>query len=100
MPHLFCFGLGYSAQALIRRLDRCRWRISGTCRSEEAAAALRAEGIEVTLFDRAHPPAAPEAGLAGISHILSSVPPDEAGDPVLDSYGPAIARRPDLAWLG
>jgi len=100
MPHLFCFGLGYSAQALIRRLDRRHWRISGTCRSEDVAAALRAEGIEVTLFDRAHPPAAPDAALAGVSHILSSVPPDESGDPVLDGYGPALARLTDLAWLG
>ena len=30
--------------------------------------------------------------LAGATHLLSSVPPDETGDPVLDVHGAAIAR--------
>ena len=32
MPHLFCFGLGFSAQALARRLAAQGWTISGTNR--------------------------------------------------------------------
>ena len=39
-PHLFCFGLGYSALALARRLTASGWAVTGTCRS--AFDALRA----------------------------------------------------------
>jgi nucleoside-diphosphate-sugar epimerase len=99
-PFLFCFGLGYSALELARRLQSGGWRIAGTCRSEASAAPLRAAGIEVTLFDRQNPPAAADSVLAEATHVLSSVPPDEAGDPVLDLWGPALARNRDLAWAG
>jgi nucleoside-diphosphate-sugar epimerase len=100
MPRLFCFGLGYSALELARRLQPRGWHIAGTCRTEAHAAALRAAGIPVLLFDREHPPAEPEAALAGVSHILCSVPPDERGDPVLECWGAAIAELTSLRWLG
>jgi nucleoside-diphosphate-sugar epimerase len=100
MPRLFCFGLGYSAVELAQRLQRQGWSIAGTCRSEAAAAPLRAQGFDVTLFDRAQPPAAPEATLAGASHLLSSVPPDDMGDPVLDHWAPALTALGGIAWAG
>jgi nucleoside-diphosphate-sugar epimerase len=100
MNRLFCFGLGYSALAFARGLDRSVWQIAGTCRSEAGAAALREEGIRVVLFDRTRLPADADADLVGTSHILISVPPDEAGDPVLDCWGEAIARLGSLSWLG
>jgi nucleoside-diphosphate-sugar epimerase len=100
MPRLFCFGLGYSAVELAQRLQRQGWSIAGTCRSEAAAAPLRARGFDVTLFDPAQPPATPETALAGATHLLSSVPPDEAGDPVLDHWAPALAALGGIAWAG
>jgi len=100
MPRLFCFGLGYSAVELAQRLHRQGWSVAGTCRSEAAAAPLRAQGFDITLFDRAQPPATPEAALAGASHILSSVPPDDAGDPVLDHWAPVLAALGGIAWAG
>ncbi len=36
--------------------------------------------------------------IAGATHILSTVPPEEAGDPILDRYGAALAASP--AWKG
>ncbi len=95
--HLFCFGLGFSARALALHLGARGWRISGTTRSEETAAALRADGIAAWVFDRGR--ALDPAAFADASHLLSSVPPDEAGDPVLDALAPALAGlRP--AWVG
>ena len=41
---LFCFGLGYSAHVLARRLAAEGWEIRGTTRRPEKAAALAAEG--------------------------------------------------------
>ena len=104
-PSLFCFGLGYSALALARALQEEGWRITGTCRSEARREELGALGIEAWLFDRERPLADPAAAFAGSTYLLSSVPPDAAGDPVIDLCGPAIAdmaRQPghDLAWVG
>jgi iron(II)-dependent oxidoreductase len=76
------------------------WRIAGTCRSEARRDELAALGIEAWLFDREQPLADPAGALAGSTHLLSSVPPDAAGDPVIDLCGPAIAARHDLAWIG
>jgi nucleoside-diphosphate-sugar epimerase len=99
-PRLFCFGLGYSAQALARRLRARGWAVAGTTRSEAAAAPLRAEGYEAFVFERARPLAEPAAALAGTSHLLVSVPPDEAGDPVAELHGPDIAACRSIAWAG
>ncbi len=99
-PRLFCFGLGYSAQALARRLRARGWAVAGTTRSEAAAAVLRAEGYEVFVFERARPLAEPAEALAGTSHLLVSVPPDEAGDPVAELHGDDTAACQSIAWAG
>ncbi|WP_340116601.1 SDR family oxidoreductase [Pelagibius sp. 7325] len=95
---LFCFGLGFSAGALARRLLAAGWTVAGTTRSAEKAAALRAEGIETFVFDRDHP--LPAAALAGTTHLLVSVAPDDTGDPVLDRHGADIAALSSLQWIG
>jgi nucleoside-diphosphate-sugar epimerase len=100
-PHLFCFGLGYSAAALARRLLAEGWQVTGTCRDEARAEELRRLGIAPVIFDRAHPIADLEQRLAPVTHLLSSVPPDEAGDPALDVHGAAIAAASArMAWIG
>jgi nucleoside-diphosphate-sugar epimerase len=96
--HLFCFGLGYTAQALATRLAAEGWTVAGTCRSSEQATVLAAQGDAGHRFDRDHP-LAPEV-LAAATHILVSIPPDEAGDPVLDRHGDDIAAMRSLAWVG
>ncbi len=99
-PRLFVFGLGYSARVFADRLRARGWAVAGTTRSEAAAAALRAEGFEVVIFDRAQPLADPAAALAGTTHLLVSVPPDEAGDPVAELHGRDIAACRSIAWAG
>ena len=97
-PHLFCFGLGYSALALARRVAAAGWSVTGTCRSTERQALLRAAGYSAVLFDRDRP--VDTSALDGVTHLLVSVPPDAAGDPVLAMHGSDIAAMPALAWLG
>jgi len=98
---LFCFGLGYTGRVLARRLLAEGWQVAGTCRSESGRAGLEALGATALPFERGRPLADPEAALAGTTHLLSSVPPDEAGDPVLDLHGRDLARlAPGLAWAG
>ncbi|HEY3912241.1 MAG TPA: SDR family oxidoreductase [Stellaceae bacterium] len=97
-PQLFCFGFGYSALALAPVLAARGWGVTGTCRSRERAAALSRAGCPPHLFDRDRP--LPLRAINGATHVLVSVPPDAAGDPVLDRHGEDIAALPGLAWLG
>ena len=98
---LFCFGLGYSALVLARRLRHQGWAIAGTCREEVRRDALVRDGIEAYRFDRDHLNEPVAAALRGTTHLLSSIPPDAAGDPVIAHHGGAIAAiGPGLAWAG
>jgi nucleoside-diphosphate-sugar epimerase len=98
---LFCFGAGYTAAALMRRLAPAGWRMVGTGRSEDRLRALRAAGVEAWAFDRGRPLEDPGRALDGVTHILSSVPPDGQGDGVLDHHGADLeARAGTLLWVG
>jgi len=95
---LFCFGLGYVARALARELQAEGWQVAGTTRSEEKRRALEAEGFEVHRFDRERPLDA--AALAGTTHVVTSIAPDDAGDPVLARHADDLRRLATLQWLG
>jgi nucleoside-diphosphate-sugar epimerase len=96
-PRLFCFGLGFSASELAKRLVRRGWDIAGTSRSEAGAEALRHRDIDAHVFNR-DTPLNPTA-LRGVTHLLLSIPPDDQGDPVIGMHEDAIAAlRPD--WIG
>ncbi len=97
-PRLFCFGVGYSAMALVRRLQARGWRVAGTSRAPSKVERLRAEGLEMFLFDRGLPLAAD--ALTGTTHLLVSVPPDDTGDPVIDGARDDILRCDNLVWAG
>src|SRR5512134_2537911 len=96
---LFCFGLGFSALHRARRLRREGWTIAGTCRSEEKRQALLAEGIAAHLFDRQRALSDAAAALHGVTQIVSSIPPDQAGDPVLDLHLRVLQNLESLRWI-
>jgi nucleoside-diphosphate-sugar epimerase len=79
MRQMFIFGLGYSSKAIVAALRG--WKVVATGRD-----ATLAFDDEVGVL----------AALARSSHVLSSVPPGETGDPVLVRYGDALAH----GWLG
>jgi nucleoside-diphosphate-sugar epimerase len=94
---LLSIGHGYSARALARRLMAEGWTVIGTTRSADKAARLAAEGVEALVWPGA--PLGP--ALARATHLLTSVSPDEAGDPVLLAEAGAIAEAaPRIAWAG
>jgi nucleoside-diphosphate-sugar epimerase len=76
------------------------WRVAGTTRDADKAAALADSGIDAFLFDRGQPLEDPATALAGTTHLLSSVPPDAAGDPVIGHHEAEIAASGDLVWAG
>jgi len=97
---LFCFGLGFSAQHLARRLQREGWAVAGTCRSEEKRQELKAWGVAAYVLDRERPPTDAGSALRDATHIVSSIPPDDAGDPVLDLHLRELQHLEALRWIG
>lgn len=86
---MLIFGPGYSAGRFAARLRQEGWRITGVGR--------QARGPDDPGIDDRQ---SVERALKDASHILSSVPPDKAGeDPVLVRYGAAIAAAP-ASWVG
>lgn len=87
MPHMMIFGLGYTSGRLAARLRALGWRVSGTRRAADDEAAAFEDRKTVL------------KQIAEATHLLSSVPPNENRDPVLEHYGAAIAQAPAL-WTG
>lgn len=94
MKTLLSIGHGYSAQALARLLIPQGWTVIGTTRSAARAEAFRAAGVEPLLLPGPLAPA-----LARASHILTSVAPDAAGDPILRDHAAELAGARPL-WAG
>ncbi|MEO5707361.1 MAG: SDR family NAD(P)-dependent oxidoreductase [Alteraurantiacibacter sp.] len=84
MPHLFIFGLGYSAARIAAIALASGWQVSST---GSAGDMTFADGEQV------------RAALAEATHVLSSIPPlEDAGDPVLATYAGTLAGK-RLAYL-
>lgn len=90
-------GHGYAAARVARALPD-GWRVIGTTRSTERAAALAAQGIEPVIWQDGGPVAALAEAFAKATHVISSVAPGEGGDPVLQVLADLPAPR--LRWMG
>ncbi len=83
MPRLFIFGLGYTATRIANTMTARGWEVistgsAGTLRFDDAGS------VRMALIDA--------------DQVLSSVPPSTDGDPVLMTYGGALAGKP-LTYL-
>lgn len=95
MKTLLSLGHGYSAQALATLLVPQGWHIIGTTRSAASCQRLKDSGVEPLVWPGN--PLGP--ALARATHLLVSIAPDAAGDPVLANYGSQIAAA-NLNWVG
>ncbi|WP_299746711.1 SDR family oxidoreductase [uncultured Tateyamaria sp.] len=94
---LLSFGHGYSAKALTELLIPQGWRVIGTTRSADKAAALTATGVEPLIF----PGDDVNDAIRSATHLLISAGPDGEGDPVLRAVGDQIRARADqFEWAG
>jgi nucleoside-diphosphate-sugar epimerase len=82
--HLLVFGLGYVGSAVARVAAAAGIAVVGTTRSGS---------VGIAFADAA-------AAVTRATHVLSTVPPDGLGDPVLALHGDAIAGAQDLRWIG
>jgi nucleoside-diphosphate-sugar epimerase len=84
--HMLILGLGYTTTRLARRLRSRGWQVTATRRQADGdAIAFDSEGVA--------------RAIATATHILSSVPPVDDRDPVLNRYGTLLAAAP-ARWLG
>jgi len=100
MTHLFCFGLGYSAQALARDLLKQGWRVGGTARSREAVDELKRSGFDALVFDGLQPGRGVGDALRSATHALVSIPPLAYGDPAMALHARELEASPSLKWIG
>lgn len=87
MGQMLIFGLGYAASHLADRLRARGWDVIGTRREGNGGSIAFADEDAV------------RAALRSATHILSSVPPVDGADPVLERYGDALALAP-ASWVG
>lgn len=95
---LFCFGYGYTAEALARRLKPKGWTIAGTTRSAEKAETMNANGVRSHIWtgERFDP-----TWLDDATAILISAAPGETTCPAYRAAEEAIAERRDhISWIG
>ena len=95
---LFCFGLGFSAQRLSKLLQPYGWKIRGTCRTPEKVTEMKRIGIDAHVFDGTGE--LDSCWIDGATHLLSSVPPNEAGDPVLTNCREILVACGSIKWIG
>lgn len=89
---LFCFGYGFSARTLAPLLTARGATIVATQRQADALP----HGVTAIPFDGSAP--LPDGALDGVTHVVSSVPPDDAGDPVLRHVSGQIRDCASLQW--
>ena len=86
--HLLLFGEGFTGKRLRAALEADGWQVTGTGRNA---------GKDKLAFDGTAP--LPAAALAGVTHVVASIPPDDAGDPALRLHAEALANLPSLEWV-
>ena len=100
MTRLFCFGFGYCAGALARRLASRGWAIAGTSRSADGAQRISAQGFTGYVFDGKSASAEILTALKQATHLLVSVAPEAAGDPVLTVLAGELRTAKQWRWAG
>ncbi len=78
-------GFGYSANATARAVSDAGWQVTGTTRNEGVARHIESEGHTALVVDPAESTGAARLRdtVKQVDAVLVSVPPGEAGDPVL-----------------
>ncbi|HEY9345243.1 MAG TPA: SDR family NAD(P)-dependent oxidoreductase, partial [Inquilinus sp.] len=95
---LFVFGLGYSMTRLARRLRDLGWQVAGTTRDADRLERLQDEGFDAHAFGPDQP--LDTAALAGTTHLIQSISPEDSGDPAVPALAEALRALPQLRWAG
>ena len=89
---LLVFGLGYTGSAIAVAARDAGFTVTGTSRHPGQHRAPG--GVTLVDYDDGY------AAALAATHVLTTIPVGEAGDPVLDRYGSVLAASPALRWIG
>lgn len=97
----FCFGLGYTAQFLIKKLQSQGWIVGGTVRNLEKQKKLLESGCSTYVLNSAPISKNLFDLLQDYSHILFSIPPDAQGRNLFLKDNPDFFKNMrHLSWIG
>jgi nucleoside-diphosphate-sugar epimerase len=96
---LFCFGFGYTAEALVHRLAPRDMTFAGT-KTAFSGSARALPGLALLTYAGDRGSEEVRRALHDTTHVLISIPPDLEGDVVLRHYRADLAQLPQLEWIG
>ena len=100
MMRLLILGAGYSGKSIARISGHYFGDVFGTTRSEQKFADVARTGARPLAFDGLNISAELAEALAGATHLVQSISPDEDGDGFLNRFGELRALAPKLQWIG
>jgi nucleoside-diphosphate-sugar epimerase len=93
---LFCFGFGYTAEALAHSLKSSGTAIAGTRTRAPSVSGV----YPIAVFDGTGHSAEAARLLAGTTHLLLSIPPTADGDLAFAHHASDLAGLITLRWIG
>ena len=99
MDRLLILGCGYTGRRVGSLLVECGWHVTGTRTTEARASELHDEGFAGAVFDGARPSAKVRHAIRRATHVLCTIAPTEAGDPVLVHHRQDLEQAPELRWM-
>ena len=97
---LLILGAGYSGKSIARICGGDFGDVFGTTRSEQKFADVARTGARPLAFDGLNISAELAEALAGATHLVQSISPDEDGDGFLNRFGDLRVLAPKLQWIG
>ncbi|WP_137129734.1 SDR family oxidoreductase [Rhizobium sp. FY34] len=96
---MMILGAGYSGQAIAAQMMEAGESVSGTTRSAQKAEHLASLGIRPLIFDGTNLSDALRTEMEDTTHLVQSIAPGEAGDPLLLLSGGDLRQLfPKLSW--
>ena len=95
---LLIFGFGYTAKFMCQKFSKKNWEVFCTTRFKEKAKEIKSLNATPIFFDDEEKV---ESVLSKNSYILSTAPPENSKDPVVENYGHLLKKNSErVKWAG
>ena len=95
---LLIFGFGYTAKFMCQKFSKKNWEVFCTTRFKEKAKEIKSHNATPIFFDDEEKI---ESVLSKNSYILSTAPPENSKDPVVENYGHLLKKNSErVKWAG
>ncbi|MEC7194214.1 MAG: SDR family oxidoreductase [Pseudomonadota bacterium] len=95
---LLIFGFGYTAKFMCQKFSKKNWEVFCTTRFKEKAKEIKSLNATPIFFDDEEKI---ESVLSKNSYILSTAPPENSKDPVVENYGHLLKKNSErVKWAG